>query len=198
MGRFFMTDTFYFRGFQKPTYTQIPDEFFDELMPNLKEAELRVLLYIMRRTFGFKKLGDTISISQFLKGITTKSGEKLDGGCGIKSPTALSRALKNLEQMGIITATKSEDAVHGLKTTHYGLRFTEGVLSEVEYPTPRNGVGYYPKWSNNKQTDKKQIRVFERHFWLWKVLIESSKARRFDFFAHLWRAKLIEEKRCQS
>ena len=41
-----------FEGFSSPNYTQVPDELFDILMPSLTDAELRVLLYIIRRTFG--------------------------------------------------------------------------------------------------------------------------------------------------
>jgi len=55
-----------FQGFRSPNYTQVPDELFDELMSTLSGAELKVLLYIIRRTFGFKKGSDTISLSQML------------------------------------------------------------------------------------------------------------------------------------
>ena len=43
-----------FRGFRSPSYTQVPDELFDELLVELSGGELKVLLYIIRRTFGFK------------------------------------------------------------------------------------------------------------------------------------------------
>ncbi len=43
-----------FGGFDAPHYTQTPDVLFDELLPYLSEAELKVLLYIIRRTFGFR------------------------------------------------------------------------------------------------------------------------------------------------
>ena len=61
-----------FAGFQSPNYTPVPDELFDELLPDLGEAELRVPLYIVRRTFGFKKDSDSISLSQMIGGITTR------------------------------------------------------------------------------------------------------------------------------
>ena len=60
-----------FPGFQSPNYTMVPDELFDELMVELSGAELKVLLYIIRRTFGFKKDSDNISLSQLLNGIET-------------------------------------------------------------------------------------------------------------------------------
>ncbi len=44
-----------FKGFISPRYTQVPDALFDELMAYLSGAELKVLLYIIRRTLGFKK-----------------------------------------------------------------------------------------------------------------------------------------------
>ena len=61
-----------FQGFRSPNYTQVPDELFDELMSELSGAELKVLLYIIRRTFGFKKDSDNISLSQICNGITTR------------------------------------------------------------------------------------------------------------------------------
>ena len=72
-----------FKGFQAPYYTQVPDEIFDILLPYLGEAELKVLLYVCRRTFGFKKGSDRISKSQLENGITKKDGTKLDGGTGL-------------------------------------------------------------------------------------------------------------------
>ena len=44
-----------FSGFVCPTTTPVPDQLFDELLHRLSGAELKVLLYIVRRTFGFKK-----------------------------------------------------------------------------------------------------------------------------------------------
>ena len=69
-----------FRGFSGPNYTPVPDELFDELMVELSGAELKVLLYIIRRTFGFKRDADMISLSQMLNGIRTPDGRVLDRG----------------------------------------------------------------------------------------------------------------------
>src|SRR5438046_638004 len=74
---------FEFTGFSAPRYTQVPDELFDILLPILTEAELKVTLYIIRRTFGFKKDSDDISFRQLEKGITTKDGKVLDRGTGL-------------------------------------------------------------------------------------------------------------------
>ena len=52
-----------FPGFVFPTTTPVPDQLFDELLHRLSGAELKVLLYIVRRTFGFKKQSDDISLA---------------------------------------------------------------------------------------------------------------------------------------
>lgn len=43
-----------FPGLYPPLYTQTPDAFFDWVAPFLPEIELRVLIYLIRRTLGFK------------------------------------------------------------------------------------------------------------------------------------------------
>lgn len=79
----------YFKGYTKPNYTPVPDELFDEQLPDLSGAELKVLLYIIRRTFGFKKESDNISLNQLLHGITTKENLVLDRGTGLSKKTLL-------------------------------------------------------------------------------------------------------------
>jgi len=95
------TSTWQFMGFQSPTYTQTPDEVFDWLMARLSGAEVKVLLYIIRRTFGFKKNADAISIEQICSGIVTKSGKRLDMGTGL-GRTAVTDALRSLKEKNII------------------------------------------------------------------------------------------------
>lgn len=49
-----------------PNYTQIPNALLD-LMPKMTESELRVTLAIARKTFGWGKRADRISLSQLEK-----------------------------------------------------------------------------------------------------------------------------------
>jgi DNA-binding transcriptional ArsR family regulator len=111
-----------FDGFTSPNYTQVPDELFDLLMPQLADNELRVLLYIVRRTFGFKRNADTISLSQMIHGITTKDGQVLDSGTGLSKST-VARGLKSLREKGIIVATRNASKERGDQPTTYRLRF---------------------------------------------------------------------------
>src|SRR6059058_4358812 len=93
---------FHFEGFEPSNTTSVPDVLFDVLLSRLNEAQLKVILYIIRRTLGFKKTSDAISLQQFRWGIVTNGDKRLDEGCGLKNYTAITNALKSLEQMGCI------------------------------------------------------------------------------------------------
>ncbi len=149
MARLQQTDDYYFEGFTSPNTTPVPDVVFDRLLGRLKEAELKALLYIIRRTFGFKRSSDSISFNQFLRGITTRDGRVLDEGCGVKDRTTLSNALKSLEKKGIVISTKGMDERGENQTTVYALRFKPGdTASEkkggAEMPEEVVGIPYHP------------------------------------------------------
>lgn len=129
-----------FLGFQRPNYTPVPDELFDKLLPSLGGAELKAVLYIIRRTFGFKKDRDAISFSQFIRGIRLRSGEVLDRGCGIRDRGTLVRALRSLEEKNVVRSWKGIDERGENETTVYALRFA----GQPEVPQRSGGgvVGY--------------------------------------------------------
>jgi len=100
-----------FRGFLSPSFTQVPDEFFDALLPSLSESELKVLLYIIRHTIGLKKQKASISIKQFQKGFPGT-----DKGCGMEVK-AVRRAVNSLEKRRIISIERTADE-SGMKTAN--------------------------------------------------------------------------------
>src|SRR5579859_7707238 len=87
-----------FQGYNPIRYTPCPDEFFDRQLADMDDDELRVTLYSFRRTFGFKKTDDAISISQYLHGIVTRDGRRLDSGCGLKTPRQVLAGLAKAER----------------------------------------------------------------------------------------------------
>ncbi len=109
-----------FRGYAGPNYTQVPDELFDEQLPDLSGAELKVLLYIMRRTFGFKRESDNISISQMLNGLRARNGRQLDRGVGLSKKTLL-LAIRSLEEQDIIMTERRRSVEKGDEPTTYRL-----------------------------------------------------------------------------
>jgi len=109
----------------------VPDQLFDEHLAFLSGAELKVLLYIIRRTFGFKKDADSISISQMLGGIEKKDGSRLDWGVGLSKPTLL-QALRSLAEKNLIASERQRSIERGDEPTVYWLRIA-GASPEVDH-----------------------------------------------------------------
>ncbi len=101
-----------FPGFPLPHFTQVPNVFFDELLPDLGNAELRVLLVIVRQTYGWRKLEDAISLSQLEKwtGMTRRS---------------VSEATKQLVARGCIVIEERNGPDGGRLPNVYRLRLCE-------------------------------------------------------------------------
>lgn len=72
--------------------TQIPNIVLDQYLKTLSASELKILLVILRQTYGWRKTRDRISYSQFIE----KTGY---------SRRILTKAIKSLESKGIITIT---------------------------------------------------------------------------------------------
>src|SRR5688572_19469243 len=142
-----------FKGFLSPRYTPVPDELFDELMAHLSGAELKVLLHIIRRTFGFKKDSDNISLRQICHGIKTREGEILDKGTGLSLST-VQIALRGLLEKNCVITARNRSKEKGDEPTTYSLHmlsYTENRQGGI----PKIGKGGYRK-SVTQETDKQQ------------------------------------------
>lgn len=84
-----------------PNSFQVPNVYIDEYLHMLSNSEIKVLLYAMRRIFGFQKRTDRISISQFCDGVKNKDGDILDHGTGL-SPATVIKSLDKLIEYGLI------------------------------------------------------------------------------------------------
>jgi hypothetical protein len=119
--------------FQQVNVTPVPDELFDYWLPvhRLTDSELKALLYIIRRTLGFAKRSDVIKLVQFVEGITTKRGTRLDSGCGLKK-SALYMALRGLQDKGLISAEGRTDMHKGSLPPRYSIVFASALPIERE------------------------------------------------------------------
>jgi phage replication O-like protein O len=79
-------------SYDAPNYTQVPNLLFDEHMLNMKEAELKVTLAIARKTFGWQKKEDQISLSQLVE-LTGLSNQGVRNGidAGVERGTIIRR-----------------------------------------------------------------------------------------------------------
>jgi hypothetical protein len=62
-------------GFSSPNYTQTPNDLFDELLPEMGLAELKVVMVIIRNTFGYHRDEVKLSVRALARatGMTAKS-----------------------------------------------------------------------------------------------------------------------------
>jgi len=79
---------------QKPNYTQIPNVLLDELMSEMRPGEFMVTMVIARKTIGWHKRSDTISLSQFeeltglsRQGVINSINDGIERGTIIKTTT---------------------------------------------------------------------------------------------------------------
>ncbi len=111
-----------------------------------------MLLYIIRRTYGFRKNADAISLSQFRKGIKTQDKKVLDKGCGLEHNRTILVALASLEEKGYVIANKGQTNRGDADTTVYKLRFKEaseaqsddGVITSGNHVVTSSNHGSYP------------------------------------------------------
>jgi DNA-binding transcriptional ArsR family regulator len=120
-----VTSAIPFAGFRPDRFVKVPVELFDEWLAVLSWAELKVLLYIIRRTAGFGREADAISLSQMLHGQYDREGQRRDQGTGVSKPTLLA-ALRSLQARGLIHAERRRDPDHGDLPTVYRLVFATG------------------------------------------------------------------------
>lgn len=100
-----------------PAYTQAPNELFDKWTSILGQAELRVYLIIIRKTFGWHKTKDRISLSQL---------ETLTG----LHRSNITKAIKSLLERGIIK--KEIIGEVGRQETTYQIVMDEEITTEQE------------------------------------------------------------------
>lgn len=101
-----------FAGVDAPNTTPVPDVYFDVLFPHLGKAALKVLLYLTRRIFGFKREADTVSLSRSVlgfAGVTVRYWIEGRGSHGMPQPVQFATWNRS--------ASSSQHAVCPLKAT---------------------------------------------------------------------------------
>jgi hypothetical protein len=78
-----------FRGFIKPTsnFSKLPHQLID-LLPCIETVgELKVILYVLRHTWGYQDDSKRITVDEFMHGRKRRDGRRLDGGTGLSEHT---------------------------------------------------------------------------------------------------------------
>ncbi len=131
------------------------------MLAELSGSELKVLLYIIRRTFGFKRDSDHISLSQMVGGIRRKNGKNLDLGTGLSKDTVV-LAVKALVKKGVLVQNKVYSEETGYEASEYALKIVISPLSEnpTRGDVPKVGQGVVEKPDIQETAKQETVRTF--------------------------------------
>ncbi len=98
-----------FQGFRYPSsnFFRLPNEWFD-ITHNMTLAELKVVEYVLRHTWGFQENIKRISLVEFENGRKTREGEHLDHGTGLSRPS-IRKGLQLAVEHGFLVVHKEGD-----------------------------------------------------------------------------------------
>lgn len=107
-------------GYEKPNYTQTPNLFLDEHLPEMSGSETKIVLAIIRQTFGWHKEKDRLSISQLMEMTGLSNRTVIDA-----TQSAIDRGVIDREEAGssyrywlVVGCEKSSQG--GVKKSHKG------------------------------------------------------------------------------
>jgi hypothetical protein len=92
-----------FTGFGDPTqnWSRLPHTFIDHLHLMTSEAEIKVVLYTLRHTWGYGDEEKKITIDEFARGRKRKDGSRIDQGCGM-ADNSIKKGIAQAIQHGFI------------------------------------------------------------------------------------------------
>ncbi len=94
-------------------WTKLPNSYYDYAAKHLSNAAKDVFLVLWRRTVGFGKSAEVMTVSQIRLGQRTREGVLMYAGCGYSERTVY-RGISQLEDLGFI----SRESRQGKPTTY--------------------------------------------------------------------------------
>lgn len=123
-------DDYVFPGFWHPQeqedgYTKLPHEMFD-LMSKMSDSELRIVLYIMRHTWGFQEFDKPkkLTIDEFMHGRKRSDETRMDKGTGLSDRGVKNGIAQALKHGYIICTVNNSDK--GRIKKYYALKIYKG------------------------------------------------------------------------
>lgn len=120
-------------------YTKLPNEFVDDVMPTISAISTVVYVAIARRTIGWQKDSDSISLSQLVRatGLTRPSVVKAINELTQRNLIAVKRQQSNQVSESnvytILTGSKND-----LPPSQFNLLPNDDVVNEINYPSKNN------------------------------------------------------------
>jgi len=129
-------------GFDRPesNYFRMPNTWTDITAEIDNIAELKVVEYILRHTWGYQEYGlkKHITIDEFVNGRRLKDGSRMDKGTGL-SERAVYDGLRKAVENSLIEE-EMDDSDRGRIKKSYSLRMRENAHASGELQTLQSGV----------------------------------------------------------
>src|SRR3954447_11029915 len=131
-----------FLGFDRPesNFFRMPNSWTDITAEIDNIAELKVVEYILRHTWGFQEYGlkKHITIDEFVNGRRRQDGSRMDKGTGL-SERAVYDGLRKAVENSLIEE-EIDDSDRGRIKKWYSLRMHENIHNDADLQTLRSGV----------------------------------------------------------
>src|SRR5215213_4886533 len=131
-----------FQGFDRPesNFFRMPNTWTDITAEINNIAELKVVEYILRHTWGYQEYGvkKHITIDEFVNGRRRQDGSRMDKGTGL-SERAVYDGLRKAVENGLIDE-ETDVSDRGRIKKSYSLRMRENVHSDADLQTLQSGV----------------------------------------------------------
>lgn len=129
-----------FKGFPSPeqNYSKLPHAFINLLPTFDSMAELKVVIYILRHTWGFSEFDKPkrITTDEFMNGRKKKDGSRMDKGTGLASNSVVSGLSSAVEHGYINVETDDKDKARIKKFYSLNMEISYANVEEL------NGAGY--------------------------------------------------------
>ena len=119
-----------FPGFDEPTanFSKLPHQLINAFDQIETFGELKVILYILRHTWGFQERRKKITMDEFEHGRKRRDRTRMDNGTGLSGPT-IANGLKRAVAHGFIEV-EVDDRDLGRVKRYYSLRMGESLPQE--------------------------------------------------------------------
>jgi hypothetical protein len=162
-----------FEGFSPPTknYFHMPNEWTNITADIDSLAELKVIEYVLRHTWGFHEFGKPkpITVDEFMHGRKDKDGHRIDKGTGLKSDRSVKDGIKAAIEDGFLVCEIDDTDKARIKKA-YALKMLSSDETRGVDSTPHQTGRIYPSGGQNlpldqvDSTPRSEKDTLERHF----------------------------------
>lgn len=153
-----------FTGFDKPSqnFSKLPHKFIEQLPSFETMAEIKVVIYLLRHTWGFSEYGKPkrITTDEFMNGRKKSNGERMDNGTGLSNNSVISGLEKAVEHGFIVVEVDDTDKARIEKCYCLNMSDVQDLHSETDmqdlHTIPQDVHSSYAKVAQRTEKETKE------------------------------------------